>query len=54
MLTPELRVQIENFLRVNSGVFAWSHEDTLGINPEVITHRLNVNPNFEPAKKEGF
>ena len=35
-LTLELCAQIESFLKANSDVFAWSHEDIAGINPEVI------------------
>ena len=30
------------FLRKSIDVFAWSHEDMPGIDPSVITHRLNV------------
>ena len=36
------------FLKKNVDVFAWSHEDMLGIDPRVITHRLNVSPSFKP------
>ena len=32
------------FLKKSIDVFAWSHEDMLGIDPNVITHRLNVYP----------
>ena len=32
------------FLRANSEVFVWSHEDMSGIDPKVITHRLNICP----------
>ena len=35
---------LTSFLRMNQDVFAWSHEDMLGIDPSVIVHRLNVNP----------
>lgn len=48
-LIPKLRTQIKNFLKANSDVFAWSHEDMLGIDPEVIAHRLNVNPGYKPV-----
>ena len=34
---------LTGFLRMNQDVFAWSHEDMLGIDPSVIVHRLNVN-----------
>ena len=36
------------FLKKNVDVFAWSHEDMSGIDPRVITHRLNVSPSFKP------
>jgi len=35
------------FLRKNTDVFAWSHEDMPSIDPSVITHRLNVYPSSE-------
>jgi hypothetical protein len=38
------------FLRRNSDVFAWSHEDMPGINPSVIVHKLNVDPNHRLVK----
>ncbi|KAL5562596.1 hypothetical protein UlMin_032343 [Ulmus minor] len=33
-------------------VFAWSHEDMPGIDPNVIVHRLNIDPNFKPIKQK--
>ena len=36
--------KITTFLRENQDVFAWKHEEMLGINKEVIQHCLNVNP----------
>ena len=32
------------FFRENLDVFAWRHEDMLGIDSGVIKHRLNVDP----------
>ena len=40
------------FLRKNIDVFAWSHEDMLGIDPSVITHRLNVHPSSKPIRQK--
>ena len=40
------------FLREIIDVFAWSHEDMLGINPSVITHRLNVYPSSKPVHQK--
>ena len=36
------------FLKKNTYVFAWSHEDMPGIDLSVITHRLNVSPSYKP------
>lgn len=39
------------FLKCNSDVFAWSHEDMSGIDPSVIVHRLNEDPSYQPVKQ---
>jgi hypothetical protein len=39
------------FLRRNSDVFAWSHEDMPGIDPSVFIHKLNVDLNHRPVKQ---
>ena len=33
-------------------VFAWKKEDMGGIDPKVITHKLNVAPSFKPVKRK--
>ena len=33
-------------------VFAWKQEDMGGVDPAVITHRLNVSPSFKPVKQK--
>ena len=40
------------FLRKSIDVFAWSHEDMLGIDPSVIIHRLNVYPSSKPVRQK--
>ena len=37
---------LTTFLKENQDVFAWSHEDMLGIDPSIIVHRFNVSPSF--------
>uniref|UniRef100_A0A2N9FQA7 Uncharacterized protein n=1 Tax=Fagus sylvatica TaxID=28930 RepID=A0A2N9FQA7_FAGSY len=32
--------------------FAWSHEDMPGINPSIISHKLNVDPSLRPIKQK--
>jgi hypothetical protein len=33
-------------------VFAWSTSDLIGVNNEVIEHKLQVNPNAKPTKQK--
>jgi hypothetical protein len=42
-MTKGIRDSIVQFLRENADVFAWNHDDMLGISTEVIVHKLNVN-----------
>ena len=54
-LSPGTKEWITNFLKDNLDVFAWSHEDILGIPASIIQHRLNVDPEKKPvAKKKSF
>ena len=45
LLISELQGKLIHFLKQNQDVFAWSHEDILGIDPRVMSHRLNIDPN---------
>ncbi|CAL2256617.1 unnamed protein product [Prunus armeniaca] len=47
-LPPQIRDNLTNFLRENAEVFAWSYEDMLGIDPEIISHRLSIDLAFKP------
>ena len=47
-----VRQALTAFLRDNQGVFAWSNEDILGIDPLIIVHRLNVSPSFFPIRQK--
>jgi len=40
------------FLKKNLDVFAWSHEDMLGIEKQVIEHSLNVDPMKKPVQQK--
>ena len=51
-LTEDLRSLLTHFLRQNRDVFSWKQADMRGINPTIITHRLNVNPSFKPVKQK--
>ena len=51
-LTEDLKSLLTWFLRQNRDVFAWKQADIGGIDPTVITHRLNTNPSFKPVKQK--
>ena len=44
--------ELTTFLRDNQDVFAWSHEDMLGIDFSIIVHKLNVSPSFSPIRQK--
>ncbi|KAL5544666.1 hypothetical protein UlMin_008450 [Ulmus minor] len=51
-LTGQFKEDLIIFLREHRDVFAWSHEDMPRIDPNVIVHRLNIDPNFKPVKQK--
>ena len=51
-LVEDLKSLLTHFLRQNKDVFAWMQEDMGGIDPVVITHRMNVSPSFKPIKQK--
>ena len=55
-LNKEDQARLISFLRKNVDIFAWSASDMPGVNPDVITHKLTVNPACHSIiqKKEVF
>ena len=51
-LSCELKEELTCFLIVNLDVFAWTHEDMVGIHPDVMCHRLNISPDFKPIQQK--
>ena len=51
-LAEDLRSLLTHFLKQNKDVFAWKKADMGGIDPVIITHRLNVSPSFKPVKQK--
>ncbi|KAK1363262.1 hypothetical protein POM88_038823 [Heracleum sosnowskyi] len=49
-LESSLRARLFEFLKKNLDVFAWSHADMVGIDPDVMCHHLNI----DPLRKKGF
>ena len=52
LASPTVCRDLANFLRNNQDIFAWSQEDTPRIDPSVIVHRLNVNPDSSPVRQK--
>ena len=42
-LNEELAQQFTEFLTLNQEVLTWAHADMMGIHPEVMCHRLNID-----------
>ena len=52
LASPMVRQALITFLKDNRDVFAWSHENMLGIDPSVMVHKLNVSPSFTPIHQK--
>ncbi|CAA0839601.1 Unknown protein, partial [Striga hermonthica] len=48
-LQEPTRSHLIQFLRSNSDVFAWKHEDMKGIDPQKACHRLNLDKTIKPV-----
>ena len=51
-LAKDLKSLITQFLRHNRDIFAWKQADMGGIDPTIITHKLNTIPSFKPVKQK--
>ena len=51
-LSLDVKSQLTDFLKANLDVFTWNHEDMVGINPNVMLHRLNINPDHKPVRQK--
>ncbi|KAL0320165.1 UNVERIFIED_CONTAM: hypothetical protein Sradi_5278000 [Sesamum radiatum] len=51
-ISLEAETMTLDFPRKNSNMFAWIPFDFQGIDPEVIVHRLNVDPQARPIKQK--
>ena len=48
-LVEDVKDLLIHFLKQNVEVFTWKQEDMGGIDPVIITHKLNVIPSFKPV-----
>ena len=51
-LAEDLKSLLTQFLRQNRDIFAWKQVDMGGVDPTVITHRLNISTSFKPVKQK--
>ena len=51
-MKEKAKKDLVQFLRKSIDVFAWSHDDMPRIDPNVITHRLNVHPYSKPVRQK--
>ncbi|KAG7559356.1 Integrase catalytic core [Arabidopsis thaliana x Arabidopsis arenosa] len=51
-LTSEIKEALIELLRKNKTSFAWSAADMPKIDPDIICHKLNVDPSFKPVKQK--
>ncbi|KAL0278041.1 UNVERIFIED_CONTAM: hypothetical protein Sradi_7301400 [Sesamum radiatum] len=51
-LGEEAKKEITLCLQRNADIFAWTPQDLEGIDPQVITHHLNIDPSYKPVKQK--
>ena len=51
LLTKEERARLQEVLKANADVFAWTHSDMTGISPVNASHKLNVLPYARPVRQ---
>ena len=51
-LSEDLHKVILEFLKQNLDIFAWAHSDMEGIDLNVMSHRLNIDPNRKPSRQK--
>lgn len=49
-LKPETREKLNDFMKQRIHCFAWNSSNMLGIDPKIITHKLNVDLTFKLIK----
>lgn len=51
-LPPGLKEKLKKFLRNNLDIFAWKHEDMVGIDPKTSCHHLKIDPKTNPHRQK--
>ncbi|KAL0411146.1 UNVERIFIED_CONTAM: Polyprotein P3 [Sesamum latifolium] len=52
LLRQEAKKEITLCLQRNVDIFAWTPQDLEGIDPQIITHHLNIDPSYKPVKQK--
>ena len=52
LISKEEKQELIEFLKQNLDIFAWTHEDKVGVDPTESVHRLGVMTNAKPAKQK--
>ena len=52
-LLEEKKRRLIALLKEYKDVFAWDYKDMSGLDPKVVTHKLNVDPKTKPVKQPG-
>jgi len=51
-LSPSEREDLISLVQEYIDVFAWNYEDMPGLDPQVAMHRLNINLDVKPVKRQ--
>ena len=51
-LTEDEKKKVVECLKRNKDVFAWSHKDIPGVDPEEEEHCLNIDPSHPPVRQK--
>ena len=51
-LSNEIQKVISEFLRQNLDLFTWAHSDMEGIDPNIMSHHLNIDPSRKPVRQK--
>ena len=52
LLSEPLRMDLIEFIRACQGEFSWTHHDIPSIDPSIIVHILNEDPDARPIKEK--
>ena len=52
LLPPQAKAEFIAFLVEYADVFAWSYEDMVGLDVEIVVHKLPLDPDVKPVKQK--